>query len=502
MSRSTHQQRKLPSGQPSLSHQAGVGPAASERVRSVGEWLLQTNPSVLLERLEAQGHRIGELQQQLETAREQIAALEEQLEASERRGKRQAAPFRVPAKKRKRNPKRPGRRKGHRGEWRQKPEPEAIDQRIEVPLEQCPHCSCELEASGQQIIEQTIIELPPITPQFIRLRTYRQQCRQCQQSVSSSHPLQVSQATGAAGTHLGPRALGVIASLHHESGLSMRNCCRTLERLMGLRLTPGGLSQALARMATRMSNEYDELLEQLQASQVLHLDETGWWVGAENHWLWVLTNEQGTYYQVVPHRNRQTAQSLLGDTFDGVLVSDCLNIYDGLELTQQKCYAHHLKAISHALKTPAGAGSIYLLELRTLLHAALLLKRLQSSLSDAVFTDYRQWLERRANELLQPPRGDPDDAQRQQEEKIRRRLHKQRPHLFTFLDYDKVGATNNQAERQLRPAVIRRKLSAGNKTEQGSRTWQILASLAATAAQSGQSFIDQVADAMSLHASA
>ncbi len=43
-------------------------------------------------------------------------------------------------------------------------------------------------------------------------------------------------------------------------------------------------------------------------------------------------------------------------------------------------------------------------------------------------------------------------------------LNKQRDHLFTFLDHEGVDATNNLAERQLRPAVIARKISCGNKT--------------------------------------
>jgi transposase len=78
------------------------------------------------------------------------------------------------------------------------------------------------------------------------------------------------------------------------------------------------------------------------------------------------------------------------------------------------------------------------------------------------------------------------------------RLYKQRDHLFTFLDHDGVDATNNLAERQLRPAVIARKISCGNKTQKGARTWQILASLAATCAQRATSFIAELARAAPL----
>ncbi|HEY3856808.1 MAG TPA: transposase, partial [Verrucomicrobiae bacterium] len=91
-------------------------------------------------------------------------------------------------------------------------------------------------------------------------------------------------------------------------------------------------------------------------------------------------------------------------------------------------------------------------------------------------------LELRAGQLLTAPR--PTTL----EEKVRRRLEKQQDHLFTFLEHADVDATHNLAERQLRPAVIARKVSCGNKTPQGARTWQILTSLAATCAQQSQSF--------------
>lgn len=102
----------------------------------------------------------------------------------------------------------------------------------------------------------------------------------------------------------------------------------------------------------------------------------------------------------------------------------------------------------------------------------------------------RQPLETRFDQLLASPRL-AHDAQAQQEERIRKRLRKQHDHLFTFLDYPDVEATNNQAERQLRPAVISRKLSCGNKTPQGADTWATLAFLAATCTQHGASFIEK-----------
>jgi len=60
--------------------------------------------------------------------------------------------------------------------------------------------------------------------------------------------------------------------------------------------------------------------------------------------------------------------------------------------------------------------------------------------------------------------------------------------------------TNNRAERALRPAVIARKVSCGNKTERGRDCWQILASIGATCHQQMTDFAEYLAPNLSLTA--
>src|ERR1700722_15084813 len=60
------------------------------------------------------------------------------LQAAQRAEHRQAAPFRVEPQKRAVAPKRPGRKRGHPGAFRHKPD--HLDEEIEVQLCSCPHC--------------------------------------------------------------------------------------------------------------------------------------------------------------------------------------------------------------------------------------------------------------------------------------------------------------------------------------------------------------------------
>jgi transposase len=479
--------------------------ASAEQVRQIAETLLHSHPEHLIERVVEQACRIGELYSQIAVQQHALAEqqqviekLQEQLATAQREGKRQAAPFRIAPEKRHPQPHRPGRKAGHAGAWRQPPPVQASDEHIEVRLTTCPHCGSGLEGSEQQAIEQTIVEVPQVPPRIIRLRTYRQSCPCCQQSVASSHPVQVSTAIGAAGTQLGARAIGIASSLNKQMGLPLRKTAQVMQRLLGVQVTPGGLSQTMQRAAHRLQPDYEQLQQQLQHSAALYSDETGWWVGEPGYWLWVLTNEQGTYYHITSSRSRDTARQLIGEHYGGVLVSDCLAIYDDLNPLQHKCYAHHLKALSDTLQMPEAKGSLYLLELRALLKTALVLKHIQSDIHPERACTLRHLLEQRIDQLLAPARGDPEHPLSLPEDKFRLRLLKQRDHLFTFLDHPQVEGTNNRAERQLRPAIVSRKISCGNKTQAGAETWQILASWAATCQQQDESFIVRVAEAMRL----
>lgn len=417
--------------------------------------------------------KIEQLEQQIKDLNDRNEGLTAKVQQLETKAARQAAPFRIEEKKRASNPKKPGRPEGHPGSCRAIPD--HVDEEIQVPLMACPDCGGKL--GSRRRIVQYVEELPVVRPRVIRLTTEEAECPGCQKGVRSTHPLQVSLAEGAAGVQLGPRALGVAAQLNKQHGLTVRKTCAVLRELFQLKISPGGLSQALARVAGKLEPAYENLLARLRAGPYVHSDETSWWVGGPGYWLWVFANKETTVYQVAKGRGRSIVTAALGEQFAGVLVSDCLATYDDVNPRQQKCYSHHLKAIKLAGED---SPSAWVDAVRGLLLQAMELKR--QPLSAAEKAARRAELLMQAQQLLALPR--PTNL----EEKVRRRLEKQQDHLFTFLEVEEVDATNNLAERQLRPAVIARKVSCGNKTSHGAHTWEILASLAATCVQRSESF--------------
>lgn len=457
--------------------------------------------------------RIEELSEEQERQARRIKELEGQVEELLRASHRQAAPFgrEQTEKKAETERKRPGRKAGHEGYYRKCSGP--IDEQVEQQLEGCPSCSG-IAFTSIKRHEQIIEELPEARVHRTRVVTYSGRCCGCGQTVRSQHPFQVSQATGSAGVHLGARVLSRAVELQYEFGLSKRKVCDLFDRCYGLKLTAGGLVHLSHRLAKRLKGYYDQLLASVRQARVLHVDETSWYVGDRGYWLWVFANEYLSVYQVADNRSKAVAEHLLGKDFAGVLVSDCYSVYDDLCEHQQKCYAHHLKAIHIAIEQDPNKGRGFLKLVQRLLRRALSYHHIRDQLDDTALAKLRQNLELKAEELIpvieRPLTSDPSRTVLEFDPNrcpfdlegsalgIAKRLAKQRDHLFTFLYFHQVDPTNNLAERRLRPAVISRKLSCGNRTRKGADTWQILTSIINSFKLTGDSLLQTIASQIAL----
>ena len=429
---------------------------------------------------------IEELRRQNASLREENARLRERIEELERVAARQAAPFRRREKKKvpPEQKKRPGRKGGHYGVSRARPA--HVDERIDVPLDACPRCGGEV--SDRTWVQQFIEDLPPVRPHVTELWTCVARCRACGE-VRSAHPRQVSTAQGAAGVHLGARALGLASTLKNQLGLTASKVCQVLQQLGGLSLSPGGLLKALQRCSRKVDADYQQLVQSVRTAPAVFADETSWWVDGPGWWLWVFTTPETTIYHVDQSRGSQVVLEMLGEDYPGMLVSDCLASYDPPRYRKHKCIAHHLRALKEKARLLAdrGKNSTYLTEWKVLLKDVMHTWREVPHFSPEQFAAMAVELHRRINRLLE---RSPPEAE---EVAFRNRLAKQRNHLLGCLGEPAAEPTNNRAERALRPAVIARKLSCGNRTKRGRDAWQILTSLAATCQQRGHDFADYLA---------
>jgi transposase len=435
------------------------------------------------------------LQQQALLARQaqRLAELEEQVEQLQRAGKRQATPF--ARQQPKANPQPPGRQAGQGCfTYRTPPPPETITQIKEEFLAGCPHCGGALsdlrDCKTHQHFE---VDIPAVQPCITRYVTHSGYCLHCRVRVRSRHPEQISQATGAAGVAMGPRAKALAADLKHRLGVPYGKIEELFEVAFGLPCSRGGLCQADARLAQQARPLYDELIELLRHSAQVHADETGWRIGTLSAWLWVFTNRQLTVYTVQSGRgharSHEVVIEILGEEFAGTLISDCFTAYDHQKLAgwlKQKCVAHLLKDLSQMEAAKSGPAVCFARQVSAVLRDALALRDQKQTLAATEFSTQAQQLEAQLDGLIEERRRLSDADNR----RFAKRLRKQRAHLLRFLYDEGTDATNNQAERMLRPAVITRKTGGCNRSAQGAQTHAILASVLVTCNQQKLSLLD------------
>jgi transposase len=419
----------------------------------------------------------------IETLRAEIERLKKELEESRRAGKRQAAPFSKGAPRP--NPKRPGRKPGHPPSHRTIPPPEQVDRTIEVPVPStCPECRAPLGAVPVVVHDQYQIDLPEPKPIVTRFRIPVVRCPACHRRVQGRHPEQTSDALGAAAVQYGPRLLGVAADLKHRLGVSYRKCSSVLLTLTGLVVASAALVRSGHRLRRLAQPSYDLLIEAARHSAVQHVDETGWKIGGRSAWLWVFADNHTTLYRIRPSRAHDVVVEVLGEDFGGVLVSDCFLAYDPLSFIKQKCLSHMLKTCSEIEQAKTRGAVRFSRRVAALLRRAMALKRRRPDLSPHGYAVARGRLHAELDRLLAGSYTDPDNA------RLAKRLRKQRDHLLRFLDHEEVDATNNLAEREVRPAVVARKLSAGNRTEAGAETHAVLASVLRTCRRQGRDILE------------
>ena len=442
-------------------------PAPTSDTRQTIEELRREN-----ERLRADLRRSESERQRLRRENEK---LKDELEAARRAVHRQAAPFSRGT--RVAQARRPGRKAGAAyGRRAHRSPPLVVDATYDAPLPAaCPHCQAAVRPG--RMATQYQEDLPVQRPVVRRFAIHIGECTQCGQRVQGRHPLQTSDALGAAAAQLGPEAIALTVLLNKRYGLSYGKVAGLLRDRFGLSVTRGGLVHAIHRAARQAQPTYAVLRDTVRGSPVVTVDETSWKVDAQLQWLWVWTTPETTVYAILPGRGLAQAASVIGLDYPGVLQHDGWHSYRYFTAAaHQTCLAHLLRRCRTLLLDQPGQR--FVTAVKQVLQAALATRDAYQAgtiSAHGLASARGQYAERLGRLLERPRRAD-------------RSIHLLQQHLitefaglFSFLWDPALDATNWRAEQALRPAVITRKVcGGGNRTRRGADSQQVLASVLRT----------------------
>jgi transposase len=342
-----------------------------------------------------------------------------------------------------------------------------------------------LVEAGVEHQYQTEIPRQPIRRQF---DVHVGACRQCGRRVQGRHPLQTSDALGAAASQLGPDAQAAVVTLNKQAGLSHAKVAGCLGTLFGIDLTRGASTQIVLRAAERLGPAYAEVLRATADAEELTADETGWRIGGRAAWLHAWATPRATCYAIDFRRSAAVLEEVIGLDWDGVLIHDGFASYDRFaEASHQQCVAHLLRRARDMLETATGGAVRFPRQVIELFTGAVHLKNefVAGRVSPAAWESARDDYESRLLPLLRYRRAGANET-------LARHIRNHFPSWFSFLTDASVPATNWKAEQALRPAVVNRKVWGGNRTETGARAQGVLSSVLQTCKQQAQAGLDFV----------
>jgi transposase len=443
--------------------------------------------------LKAMGQRIAQLEAQLTERDRRIEELARKLEESQRQSKRQAAPF--SKGKPKSDPKKPGRKPGDGGNHahRSAPPPEAIAETLEANLpEACPHCQGDIIESKADLDEQFQTEIPrkPIVRKF---NVHVGWCACCGRRIQGRHPLQTSNALGAAASQIGPDAQAAVAILNKQAGLSHGKVVRVFDTLFGIKLTRGASAQIMLRAADRLKPDYQRILGSVRDSKQIAADETGWRRGGHSAWLHVWVGDEATAYAIDSQRSADALERVIGLDWAGILSHDGYATYDRFtQAIHQSCVAHILRR-AQDLSSVAARGAVrFPRQVIALFREAVHLRNehLRGAVTEAHLQNHRDAFDDRLLALACRPRAIQAHAT------FAKHLLRHCEQWFTFLFNPQVEATNWKAEQAVRPAVVNRKVWGGNRTDEGGKAQGILTSVIETCDRHARSALEHISQSL------
>ena len=420
--------------------------------------LCQENPEVVALALLAAARRIAELQSQVRSQGSSPATPSAMVPV-----------YAKPTTSKRR--KRPGAKKGHPGARRG--QPTRIDRRVEHRPKRCPDCGGTLQRCNRRrtrIIEDIPENIEPVVTEHTIHRDY---CAKCQKHVELVVPEAMP------GAMLGHNLVGLTSWFHYGLGITIDQVVDILGYHLQTRLTPGGLVDAWRRLAVVLIPWYQQIGRQARDSAVLHADETGWRVSGQTYWLWCFANHQVCYYMIDRNRGSPALQKFFTEAFAGTLIHDFWAPYESVETDdRQYCLVHLLRELEKVdLHNDSPEWQAFAKKLRRLIRDGIRLRK-RPDFTPQRYESRILLIDRRLTALAQWRGPDNQPIYRDADAlRLAKRLRKHWDHLFTFLDKPEVPFENNFAERMIRPAVILRKNSQSNRSEQGAATQAILMSI-------------------------
>ena len=356
-----------------------------------------------------------------------------------------------------------------------------------------PACRCgHVFTNGQMVIaeKRQVFDLPQPRLEVTEYQIHKAICPVCGLQHKGTAPEGI---TAPAQYGNSVKAYATLLNVHYK--LPFKKIQLLFTDLFGYPINESTVYSATQTCYEKLQASETIIKSKIGESEVAHADETGLRVEGSLHWLHVTTTTLFTYLFVHKKRGElaiRSDQSVLKDYF-GWLIHDCWSTY--FNLTNAKhgiCGAHILRELQALIENDdskwAKAMKALLLNIYLMPFEERVKRRpLIESRYDLICTI--------ADRLEPPPiktSGKRGKYKRTKGRNLFERLAREKSAALAFAFNQQVPFTNNLAERDLRPAKVKQKISNCFRSQQGAKIYARIESFISTARKHNQNVFNEL----------
>jgi transposase len=443
--------------------------------------------------------RIQELEFALQAAQQQIVELTARLNQNSRNSHWPSSRDKSRQKKqtkslRRQSDKNPGGQKGHQGHTlKMSDKPHVVTVHRPDTCQYCQH-PFHNEQQAVAVDKRQVHDLPPLQLVVIEHQAETLNCPHCHQLSQGSFPNDV-----VVPVQYGPGVQQLAVYLKTEQYIPYDRSRQFFADLFDLNLSPGTLQNIIERTAQRLRPIVEQIKAALINGQVLHCDESGFYIGGQRHWLHVAATQTLTCYYPHPRRGSKATDAMdILPHFRGTAIHDFWSAYRQYsECAHGLCNVHHLRDLTAVAENDNQSWAVrfkwFLLSVKQIVEQA------QLAGATALSKQKVAQIERIYDQLIAfalqanppPPGGWPKGkrgrVKKTKPRNLAERLDKHRHEVLAFVYDFKVPFDNNLAERDIRMLKVQQKISGCFRSRAGAQDFCTTRSYLSTIRKQGVS---------------
>lgn len=369
--------------------------------------------------------------------------------------------------------KKPGGQKGHERYFLK---PVAHPDRTVVHgVDCCGDCGKSLKGvtvSGHE--KRQIFDLPPLHLEVTEHQAEVKTCPCCGAENRGEFPAGLKQVA-----EYGPGVKALANYLMHAHYMPYDRLSEFFQEVFGQPISPGSFYNFNRTCFDLLEESQARIKQDIVDSSVAHFDETGVNLSGKGHWLHSASTGDSTYYAVHSNRGNEAMDAMgILPEFTGRAIHDHLQGYFKYLCSHGLCNGHHLRELTflEEIEGEAWAGKMKKC-LRAMKASVDYFRGKRKKLKPELLTYYENRYDRIVREgfaLHANDTGPPTKARRGRKaqapgKNMLDRLRKDKNAVLAFLRHLDVPFDNNQAERDIRMAKLKEKVSGCFRSMEGAK---------------------------------